>query len=55
MQLFKEKPFYIRHAEYLAKQHMTGMPPIGLTFEDVLVQPAHSTIPSRQSGHISLN
>ncbi|KKS97587.1 MAG: inosine-5''-monophosphate dehydrogenase, IMP dehydrogenase [Candidatus Gottesmanbacteria bacterium GW2011_GWA2_43_14] len=48
------KPFYKRHDEYLRNQHETGLPPVGLTFEDTLILPAHSTIPSRKDGSISL-
>lgn len=44
-----KSPWYIRHADYLVEQHRTGLPPIGLSFEDVLTIPNHSTITSRKS------
>src|SRR3989344_2197541 len=52
--LRERQPWYVRHAQYLEKQHKTGLPPVGLTFEDVLVLPKHSTIPSRQSKDLNL-
>src|SRR3990167_1294276 len=53
--LIKEaKPFYFRHARYLQKQLKMGLPPVGLTFEDVLVLPKHSNIPSRKDDSLNL-
>jgi len=47
-------PFYIRHAGYLERERNSGMPPVGLSFDDVLVQPNFSTISSRKGPEISL-
>lgn len=50
-----EVPFYIRHSRYLQEQQNAGMPPIGLSFDDVLVQPRFSTVRSRSApGEINL-
>ncbi len=43
-----EVPFYIRHSRYLESQKSKGVPPIGLSFDDVLVQPGFSTVKSRR-------
>lgn len=54
MNLKEEGPWYVRHADHLEIQHKTGMPPIGITFDDVLLLPNHSSIPSRRDKSINL-
>lgn len=48
------EPFYIRHARYLESERYSGLPPIGLSFDDVFIPPEFSSISSRKSQEISL-
>lgn len=48
-------PFFIRHAEYLEREKHSGLPPIGLSFDDVFIPPEFSSISSRKSTEISLS